>query len=76
MRDLTESIGWDGGGWVDPPALEADVTADVCVVGLGGSGLAAVAEAQALGVRVIGVDAGADCIRGGGPEWRVSAEWS
>ncbi len=40
------------------PALTKRVRADVCVVGLGGTGLAAVREAQALGQRVIGVEAG------------------
>jgi glycine/D-amino acid oxidase-like deaminating enzyme len=34
------------------------VTADVCVVGLGGSGLAAVHELLDLGMRVVAVDAG------------------
>jgi gamma-glutamylputrescine oxidase len=40
------------------PPLTHDIEADVCVVGLGGSGLSAVREARALGARVIGVDAG------------------
>ena len=39
------------------PALEGDVSADVCVVGLGGSGLTCVREAVRLGARVVGVDA-------------------
>ncbi len=33
--------------------------ADVCVIGLGGSGLAALAELTALGISAVGVDAGA-----------------
>jgi glycine/D-amino acid oxidase-like deaminating enzyme len=45
-------------GWEGLPALEGDITADVCVVGLGGSGLAAVAEAVRRGLSVVGVDAG------------------
>jgi gamma-glutamylputrescine oxidase len=48
--------------WHDPPAtarppLTRDITADVCVIGLGGSGLAAVREARALGASVVGLDA-------------------
>jgi glycine/D-amino acid oxidase-like deaminating enzyme len=58
----TSPVGWD----IDPsvadrlplPQLDEDVTADVCVVGLGGSGLAAVADALARGLSVVGVDAG------------------
>ena len=39
------------------PALAGDVTADVCVIGLGGSGLACIHELLAAGRRVVGVDA-------------------
>jgi glycine/D-amino acid oxidase-like deaminating enzyme len=39
------------------PTLRGEVSADVCVVGLGGSGLAAVEELLRLGKRVVGVDA-------------------
>jgi gamma-glutamylputrescine oxidase len=49
---------WDDGNWEPLPALESDVRADLCVVGLGGSGLAAVREASALGASVVGLDAG------------------
>jgi gamma-glutamylputrescine oxidase len=49
---------WDAGGWPGLPALDQDVTADVCVVGLGGSGLTAVQELRARGVSVVGIDAG------------------
>lgn len=38
--------------------LEGTVRADVCVVGLGGSGLSCVRELRRLGARVIGLDAG------------------
>jgi gamma-glutamylputrescine oxidase len=56
------SVGWD----VDPvvqatPArapLTESVTADVCVIGLGGSGLAAIGELIKRGRSVVGVDAG------------------
>lgn len=37
--------------------LEGDITADVCVVGLGGSGLTAINEALARGMSVVGIDA-------------------
>ena len=41
------------------PALDGDVRADVCVVGLGGSGLSAVHELLKQGRSVVGIDAGA-----------------
>lgn len=44
--------------WQGLPRVESDLTADVCVVGLGGSGLAAVAELVGRGLRVVGIDAG------------------
>lgn len=40
------------------PALYGHTTADVCVIGLGGSGLTALAELQSRGVHAIGLDAG------------------
>ena len=39
------------------PVLGGDVSADVCVVGLGGAGLACVSELLGLGASVVGVDA-------------------
>jgi glycine/D-amino acid oxidase-like deaminating enzyme len=48
---------WDTGPAPDLPVLEGDHEADVCVVGLGGSGLACVRELQRLGARVVGIDA-------------------
>lgn len=50
---------WEDGSWAPLPNLRGDVHADVCVVGLGGSGLACVGEALALGQRVVGLDAAA-----------------
>ena len=50
---------WDDRDWRPLPRLEGPLRADVCVIGLGGSGLAAVEELAALGVGVVGVDAGA-----------------
>lgn len=49
--------------WHDEPAaprppLHGAHAADVCVIGLGGSGLAAAREARALGASVIALDAG------------------
>jgi len=48
---------WDDSAWPPLPRLEGTVRADVCVVGLGGSGLAALEELQALGVTAVGVEA-------------------
>ncbi|HET9983909.1 MAG TPA: FAD-binding oxidoreductase [Longimicrobiales bacterium] len=45
-------------GWRGLPALVDEVEADVCVVGLGGSGLSAVGELLRMGLRVVGLDAG------------------
>jgi gamma-glutamylputrescine oxidase len=50
---------WDDRAWTPLPRLVGTVRADVCVVGLGGSGLAALEELAALGVSAVGVDAGA-----------------
>jgi glycine/D-amino acid oxidase-like deaminating enzyme len=50
---------WDDAAALDLAALRGDVRADVCVVGLGGSGLSAVHELLSLGRSVVGVDAGA-----------------
>lgn len=49
---------WDDDAWVALPSLQGDASADVCVVGLGGSGLACVHELLRLGQWVVGVDAG------------------
>ncbi|MEP6692174.1 MAG: FAD-binding oxidoreductase [Gemmatimonadaceae bacterium] len=50
---------WDDGVWTPLPTLGGDVEADVCVVGLGGAGLACVRQLLELGQRVVGLDAGA-----------------
>lgn len=49
---------WDDGPPLALPPLAGDATADVCVVGLGGSGLAAVHELLDAGASVVGLDAG------------------
>lgn len=50
---------WERGGWEPLPRLTDTVRADVCVVGLGGSGLSAALELLELGRSVVGVDGGA-----------------
>ncbi len=49
---------WDDGTWSPLPRLDQEITADVCVVGLGASGLTAVQALRARGVTVVGLDAG------------------
>ena len=44
--------------WAGLPKITENLTADVCVVGLGGSGLAAVAALAERGLAVVGLDAG------------------
>jgi glycine/D-amino acid oxidase-like deaminating enzyme len=48
----------DPADWTNPAPLRGDVRADVCVVGLGGSGLAAVGALLEAGASVAGIDAG------------------
>lgn len=48
---------WDDAPWPGFAALDADATADACVVGLGGSGLAAMDELLEQGLTVVGLDA-------------------
>ncbi|MEO9019253.1 MAG: FAD-dependent oxidoreductase [Gemmatimonadaceae bacterium] len=58
---LTPQTNWPA--WADDlpsdfyPALAGDVETDVCVVGLGGSGLACIHELLRMGRRVVGLDA-------------------
>ena len=49
---------WDDSRWSALPTINGELTADLCVVGLGGSGLSAVLEGLRLGLSVIGLDAG------------------
>lgn len=48
---------WDDGAGLSRPRLEGALRADVCVIGLGGSGLAALEELQAQGVSAVGIEA-------------------
>jgi glycine/D-amino acid oxidase-like deaminating enzyme len=56
------AVGWDTdpevASWPGLPPLTGDVRADACVIGLGGSGLAAVHALAERGLSVVGVDAG------------------
>jgi glycine/D-amino acid oxidase-like deaminating enzyme len=49
---------WDDTPWKPLPALEHDLETDVCVIGLGGSGLSCIVRLLELGQRVVGLDAG------------------
>jgi glycine/D-amino acid oxidase-like deaminating enzyme len=48
---------WDDGAWRPLSPLNSDLTTEVCVIGLGGSGLTAVSELLAIGRKVVGIDA-------------------
>src|SRR5579885_876664 len=48
---------WGDGEALHLPTLDGDIAADVCVVGLGGSGLACVHALADAGKRVVGIDA-------------------
>lgn len=56
------AVGWDVdpvvARWPGLAPLPGDTTADACVVGLGGSGLAAVQDLLDRGLTVVGIDAG------------------
>jgi gamma-glutamylputrescine oxidase len=56
--NATAPLWGDPADWTNPPALDGEIRADVCVVGLGGSGLAAVGALLAAGATVAGIDAG------------------
>jgi glycine/D-amino acid oxidase-like deaminating enzyme len=61
MSDITRASHnvpiWEAAEHLELPELTGDVEADVCVVGLGGSGLSCVQALVAAGRRVVGVDA-------------------
>jgi glycine/D-amino acid oxidase-like deaminating enzyme len=62
MAVASVAVGWDDdpavASWAGLAPLDGDATADACVIGLGGTGLAAVESLLARGLSVIGVDAG------------------
>jgi glycine/D-amino acid oxidase-like deaminating enzyme len=58
LRDLDNIPAWDDGSWQGFPSLSGETTADVCVVGLGGSGLSCVTALLAHRLSVVGLDAG------------------
>ena len=43
--------------WKQLPVLESDVICDVCVVGLGASGLTAIVDLASCGFHIVGIDA-------------------
>lgn len=49
---------WDDDPWQPHVPLEGDVRADLCIIGLGGSGLTAAHDAMDRGATVVGLDAG------------------
>ncbi|MFN7624247.1 MAG: FAD-dependent oxidoreductase, partial [Acidobacteriota bacterium] len=49
---------WDTSAWDGLPVLAGRVQTDVCVVGLGGSGLSCLEELAGRGIAAIGIDAG------------------
>lgn len=57
MKSPSELPIWDDAPWPSLPSLEGPVSAEVCVIGLGGSGLSAVRALQARGVSVVAIDA-------------------
>jgi gamma-glutamylputrescine oxidase len=58
MSTLPNLPVWDDHDWTHLPTPDGDVSADVCVVGLGGSGLTAVGQLLRSGASVVGIDAG------------------
>jgi glycine/D-amino acid oxidase-like deaminating enzyme len=48
---------WDDLRWSPLAPLEHDLDTEICVVGLGGSGLTCISELLAMGRRVVGIDA-------------------
>lgn len=57
LIDANVPIWDDEPTWIAPAPLAGDAQCEVCVIGLGGSGLVAVRALHAVGVDVIGIDA-------------------
>lgn len=58
MPTYVNDVMWNDQPWSSFEAVHHNLTADVCVVGLGGSGLSAIQELVRHGYNVIGIDAG------------------
>jgi gamma-glutamylputrescine oxidase len=56
-RPASNVPAWDEKPWQPFPIAEGELEADACVIGLGGSGLAAIGELLAMGRSVVGIDA-------------------
>lgn len=56
LVSMTNPI-WDAGDWTPLPRLEGPAQVDVCVIGLGGSGLGALDNLAMRGIKAIGIDA-------------------
>src|SRR5262245_9948718 len=54
---MSPAPAWDDSRWQGLVALDKPLECDLCVVGLGGSGLTAIAAALGAGMRVVGIDA-------------------
>lgn len=57
MPELPPPV-WEDGHHTPYPPLQGELEVDLCVVGLGGTGLAAAQEGLRRGLRVVGIDAG------------------
>lgn len=61
-QSVAAGVGWDTAEvvreWTGLAPLDGDASADLCVIGLGGSGLAVVEDALSRGMSVVGLDAG------------------
>jgi gamma-glutamylputrescine oxidase len=57
MASITNIPVWENSPWRTPAPLAGDIETDVCVIGLGGSGLSCIAELMASGRSAVGIDA-------------------
>jgi len=57
MAHFSNDVLWNNRPWRAFASLQHDVSCDVCVIGLGASGLTAVQHLVAAGRRVVGIDA-------------------
>jgi glycine/D-amino acid oxidase-like deaminating enzyme len=54
---VLDTPAWDDARWTPLPRLASKIQADVCVIGLGGSGLTCIHALVERGARVVGIDA-------------------